>query len=87
MVGTKLPNQVPLSVVKSTIWQPENPSAEAETKSLPREERRYNPFFQITSPYSNTSTILAEPPFCVQPKDLSSSVLISPSLFTGDGFP
>ena len=38
------------------------------------------------SPYSSTSSTGEEPPFCTQPSDLSSNVVMPPSLLPGEGF-
>src|SRR5665647_776114 len=86
IVGTKLPNGVPRPVVNNTIWHPQKPSAEVATRSFPGAERRLSPFLCILSPYFNTSTTVAVPPFCMQPSDFSSNVVIPPTLFPGDGF-
>ena len=37
-------------------------------------------------PYCRVPVTMALPPFCIQPRDFSSSVVIPPLLFPGEGF-
>ena len=86
IVGTKLPNGVPLPVVNNTIWQPEAANAVAATRSLPGELNKFKPGVLRRSPYKRTSRTVDLPHFCVQPSDFSSSVEMPPALLPGEGF-
>ena len=86
MVGTGEANGVPRPVVKSTICAPAAASAVDATRSLPGADKRTSPFVLTRSPYFSTSDTGALPDFCVHPRDLSSSVVMPPFLFPGDGF-
>ena len=72
--------------MKRTICAPAAAQAVEATRSLPGALRRLSPLSDTLSPYANTPFTSDEPDFCVHPSDLSSSVVIPPSLFPGDGF-
>ena len=86
IVGTNVPNGVPLPVVNNTMWHPAAASAVEATRSLPGAESRFRPWFLSCSPYSRTPLTGALPLFCVHPRALSSSVDIPPALLPGEGF-
>ena len=86
IVGMNVPNGVPRPDVNSTIWQPAAARAVAATRSLPGADNRLSPFVSSLSPYPRRPQTGARPPFCVQPKTLSSSVAIPPALFPSHGF-
>ena len=83
---TNDPKGVPRPVVKSTSWQPERASAEAATRSLPGACKRFNPGFVTGCAEVSTSTTGCAPPFCTQPSDFSSRVVMPPFLLPGEGF-
>ena len=85
-VGAGAPNGVPRPVVNSTICAPAAVSAVADTRSFPGPYSRLRPCAVTCSPYPITSATGAVPPFCTHPHDLSSSVVMPPFLFPGDGF-
>ena len=85
-VGTGQPKGVPRPVENSTSCAPDRASAVEATRSFPGALSRLRPGASSFSAYFSTPVTGPEPLFWVQPRALSSSVVMPPALLPGEGF-